>query len=279
MEFCLPFDKGIGPAIAAALVRGGCNYLAITDIDAKSLESTAASLLQINPNIHILAKPCDVSNPQSVDAFFDEVEERFGRIDYAVNNAGIIGPEGTSSELSVEGFDQINGVNYKGVWLCSRRELKMMKKQNFLTEGPRKQRGSIVNVSSQLALVGRKGARKFVKYLTMELSTLTLLPIAAYCASKSAITGLTRCDAIDHSHLQIRVNALCPGIVATPMNVRADAPTDEPYSYLAAEIRRSPMGRLGQPEEIADVCSFLLSEKASFVQGATWVVDGGYIIQ
>ncbi|KIR32099.1 hypothetical protein I352_05329 [Cryptococcus deuterogattii MMRL2647] len=252
--------EGIGPAIAAALVRGGCHYLAITDIDAKSLEATAVSLLQINPNIHILAKPCDVSNPQSVDAFFDEVEEQFGRIDYAVNNAGIIGPEGTSSELSVEGFDQINGVNYKGVWLCSRRELKMMKKQNFLTEGPRKQRGSIVNVSSQLALVGRKGA-------------------PAYCASKSAITGLTRCDAIDHSHLQIRVNALCPGIVATPMNVRADAPTDEPYSYLAAEIRRSPMSRLGQPEEIADVCSFLLSEKASFVQGATWVVDGGYIIQ
>lgn len=104
--------------------------------------------------------------------------------------------------------------------------------------------------------------------------------IAIYCAAKSAVIGLTRCDAIDYSPYNIRINAVCPGVIGTPMTIRpTGGEVSDPFPHLRKEIDASPMKRVGTPEEVADVVLFLASEKASFVQGAAWVVDGGYVIQ
>ncbi|ORY25848.1 oxidoreductase [Naematelia encephala] len=258
---------GIGSAVAHAFVREGCRKVILTDVNPTTLESTCTSLKALaehsgkEEKIAILVVSGDISDSTFVDHLFSRIKEDFGRLDYAVNCAGIIGNNLPSSESAVEDFDRINGVNYKGLWLCSRKELELMKGQEIRERaeygGVRIQRGSIVNIASQLGIVGRPNA-----------------PI--YCASKSAVIGLTRCDAIDYSPHLIRVNAVCPGIIDTPMvNNR---PTGAPAMDISKSIAIAPMNRVGKPEEVADVCLFLCSEKASFVQGAAWLVDGGYTI-
>lgn len=103
----------------------------------------------------------DSSDPKAVDDLFQEIKTVFGRIDYAVNNAGIMGPFGTTTDINLEDFDKLNNVNYRGLWICERKELEMMKDQEYLSdEGERRQRGSIVNIASQLGVVGRSAARK-----------------------------------------------------------------------------------------------------------------------
>ncbi|WVQ79034.1 hypothetical protein IAT38_001126 [Cryptococcus sp. DSM 104549] len=265
---------GIGAAVARAFAKSGCTKLIITDFNAAGLAETDKALkayfTERNMWAGVLSLPGDISDPAFVDVLFSKIKSTFGRLDYAVNCAGISGNNKPSDESSIEDFDKINGVNYKGLWMCSRKELEIMKAQQVRerTEfgGVRRQRGAIVNVASQLGIVGRPDA-----------------PI--YCASKSAVIGLTRCDAIDASPYLVRVNAVCPGIIRTPMTDNAlrppvaggakdmQAPMD-----LTKEINLAPMRRMGTPEEIADIVLFLVSEKASFVQGAAWVADGGYTI-
>lgn len=274
-------NAGIGNAIAQAFVREGCTKIIITDINPTSLSLTRTQLLSLNPSTQILDRVINVADPLAIDTLFDEIKHTFGRIDYAVNNAGIMGPFGTSTDISLGEFDQLNNVNYRGLWICERRELELMKLQEYLpgSQGGRRQRGSIVNIASQLGIVGRSAARKSPLPAYLGCSC-----VAIYCAAKSAVIGLTRCDAIDHAEYGIRVNAVCPGVIGTPMTIRSTSDTDnaevkDPFPHLRKEIDASPMKRVGTPEEIADVVLFLSSEKASFVQGASWVVDGGYIIQ
>jgi NAD(P)-dependent dehydrogenase (short-subunit alcohol dehydrogenase family) len=151
----------MGHAIAKSFVQEGCTRIVISDINPAALEQTVSTLQSINPSVDILHSVTDVSNPQAVDALFQQIAARFGRIDYAVNNAGIMGPFSSTSEMTVEEFDKVTSVNYRGVWLCEKKELEMMKTQDFLpgSEGARRSRGSIVNIASQLGVVGRSNAR------------------------------------------------------------------------------------------------------------------------
>lgn len=211
-----------------------------------------------------------------------EVIDTFKRVDYAVNCAGVLGGGQRSTETTSETFDRINGVNYKGCWLCSRAELTHMLKQDPLPSHDLErepQRGSIVNVASQLGIVGRPEARKssFAPsvYLTASGSLNSIyFPSAAYCGSKAAVVGMTRSDAIDYSKDGIRVNCVCPGLVETPMTVQSE----ESLERFRPTIEIAPMKRMGKPAEIADSILFLCSTQASFVQGHALVVDGGYVI-
>jgi len=217
------------------------------------------SIATSNPHVQLHAVAGDISSEKFVNAFVEEVVHKFGRLDYAVNCAGILGSNRPSAEETVEGFDRVNDVNYRGLWLCSRAEIRVILKQEGLEshdgDGVRGQRGSVVNIASQLGIVGRPAA-------------------PAYCASKAAVMALTRADAIDYSQHDIRVNCICPGMIETPMTMC----DEERFAMMKPAIGTAPMKRMGKPSEIADCALFLSSTKASFVQGHAMVVDGGYII-
>ncbi|WVR03978.1 hypothetical protein IAU60_000977 [Kwoniella sp. DSM 27419] len=278
---------GIGAAISRAFARAGVNHLILTDLNAKTLQDTVNSVQspaisssrRSQHALQVTAIPGDISSPAFVESLFDRVKGDFGRLDYAVNCAGISGNNKPTPDSTLEDFDKITGVNYRALWLCSKKELEIMREQDMVErpgfEGLRAQRGSIVNIASQLGVVGRPDA-----------------PI--YCASKSAVIGLTRADAVDASPHRIRVNAICPGIVLSPMTDNTLRPADAPETDsanpsgekkdmqgpmdLTESINIAPMRRMGTPDEIADIVVFLSSEQASFVQGAAWLADGGYTI-
>ncbi|WRT65539.1 uncharacterized protein IL334_002484 [Kwoniella shivajii] len=265
---------GIGSAISRAFAKSGISKLVLTDLNSKTLEQTITTIQQSSnlSDIEVIGLDGDISDTRFVDTLFAEIKSKYGRLDYAVNCAGISGNNKPTDQSDLNDFDRITNVNYRSLWYCSKKELELMKYQSIQSESKlgfeslRRQRGSIVNVASQLGIVGRPDA-----------------PI--YCASKHAVIGLTKCDAIDASPFQVRVNAICPGIIHTPMTDNAlrpglkqgekdlQAPMD-----LTTAVNIAPMKRMGTPEEVADVVVFLSSEKASFVQGASWVVDGGYTI-
>ena len=152
---------GIGAAVVKALAHSGCNRLAITDINAATLTQTREDVAKINPEAHVVSLAGNISDSGFVDSLRDEVATAFGRLDYAVNCAGILGNDLRSTEMSVESFDTINNVNYKGSWLSSRAALRLMMVQEPLPEHPG-QRGAIVNIASQLGIVGRPGAGKLL---------------------------------------------------------------------------------------------------------------------
>ncbi|CAI6274272.1 unnamed protein product [Periconia digitata] len=156
--------------------------------------------------------------------------------------------------MPTESFDRLNNINYRGLWLSCRAQLRNMLRQKALSEEA-KERGSIVNIASQLGIVGRPGA-------------------AAYCASKAAIINMTRSNAIDYSDDGIRVNCVCPGVIETPMTTTSP----EMVKALKPAIDIAPMKRMGTPDEVADAVLFLCSPQASFIQGHALVVDGGYTI-
>ncbi|KAJ0425963.1 hypothetical protein BJY00DRAFT_274086 [Aspergillus carlsbadensis] len=264
--------RGIGAAIVAGFAESGCYRIAITDILETELTDLRHSLLtrfngepQDDPNgLTILAVPGDITSEPFIESFMTTAKTKFTRIDYLVNVAGVGKPYRRSIEVDVQEFDFINNVNYRAAWLCSRAALKIMTVQEPLSspspgtnEGWTRppQRGSIVNIASQLGVVSRPGA-------------------SAYCASKAAVIGMTRADAIDYSKDAIRVNAVCPGIVETEMTT-SDGVVRE---GLVDSVDIAPMGRMGHVREIADCVLFLSSYRASFVQGHAMVVDGGYVI-
>ncbi|KAK4942291.1 hypothetical protein LTR10_017897 [Elasticomyces elasticus] len=249
---------GIGAHVALAFATEGCSRIAITDLNADLLQQTKAKIQATAPQVEVLCESGDITNSQFVSTFMKRVVDKFNRIDYAVNCAGILGQDERSHEMDISSFDAVNNVNYRGCWMSSRAELQEMLKQEplpGLTPSRPAQRGAIVNIASQLGIVSRPKA-------------------AAYCASKSAVIGMTRADAIDYSKDNIRINCVCPGVIRTAMTTG----TDEVTERLAPAVRIAPMDRMGLPEEVADAVLFLCSPKASFVQGHAMVVDGGYII-
>jgi len=232
--------SGIGKAIAQAFVREGANVV-IAGRDDEKLERAAAEI-----GGECLAVSSDVSKTSDVQKLVDAALGKFQRINVLVNNAAVLLP-GTVESLSEEDFDQTFAINVRGSWLLSRAVLPHMRAAGG---------GSIVNIASVLSMVGARNR-------------------VAYAASKGAVMAMTKAMALDHAAENIRVNCICPGIVATEMVEKFN--TDE-----AARRQREamhPMGRFGQPEEVASAAVFLASDESGWTTGSVLTVDGGYSAQ
>jgi len=151
---------GIGAAVAKGFARSGCTKIAITDINSDTLKQTKDAIYSISSSIEVFDEAGDIADEQFVDSFTDEATSKFSRLDYAVNCAGVLGGKPVKqADMTVEAFDRLNNINYRGSWLSSRAQLRNMLKREPLTEQPG-QRGSIVNIASQLGIVARPGAGK-----------------------------------------------------------------------------------------------------------------------
>ncbi len=234
--------SGIGKSIAAAFVREGAKVV-IAGRDSKKLDRAAVEI-----GADCLAVSADVSNAGSVEKLISATIDRFKRINVLVNNAAVLLP-GTAESLSEENFDQTFDINVKGLWLMSRAVLPHMRASN--SGG-----GSIVNIASVLSMVGARNR-------------------VAYSASKGAVMAMTKAMALDHAAENIRVNCIAPGIVGTEMVARFS--TDE--NVRKQRIAMHPMGRFGQPAEIANAAVFLASDESAWTTGSVLTIDGGYSAQ
>jgi len=236
---------GIGRATALALAREGAR-LAIADIAADAAREAVALVNAAGGQAISLSG--EVARDADVRAMVEAVIGAYGRLDCAFNNAGIAGWQvdaagKKTAEWSEEAFDRMIAVNLKGVWLCMKHELLRMQAQGS---------GAIVNTASIAGLAG-------------------LPTSSAYVAAKHGVVGLTKTAAIEYAEAGIRVNAVCPGYIKTPM-------TEETMRRRgAAIIAQTPLKRMGGPEEIAEMVVWLLSEQASYVTGAAYNVDGGWM--
>ena len=230
--------SGIGLATAEAFAREGYT-VALVDRDENSGQAAAESLADVGTCQFFR---CDVSDEQSVNAAIDAIVDTFGRIDAAFNGAGISGIAAPTAECTTENWDNIMAVNLRGLWFCLKRQLQLMQQQGG---------GAIVNCASTQGLFGTYG-------------------LPAYVASKHGVVGLTKAAALEYVRDNIRINAVCPGMVNTPMWQRAVTP-DVEQQLLATD----PMGRLARPEEIAAAALWLCNPAASFITGHAMVVDGG----
>jgi NAD(P)-dependent dehydrogenase (short-subunit alcohol dehydrogenase family) len=239
-------STGIGRATALTFAREGAT-VAVADVAAREGEETVRLITDAGGSARFIE--ADVSAAQDVEAMVGMTVDSFGRLDIAFNNAGIEGGMGISShEYTEEAWDRVIAVNLKGAWLSMKHEIAAMLK----TGG-----GAIVNTSSIWGLVGVQGA-------------------AAYVASKHGIAGLTKAAALEYAGQGIRINAVNPGPIRTPM---VDRFIDNVPGAEEQMIAKQPNGRLGLPEEVAEAVLWLCSDAASFVVGHTMVVDGGYVAQ
>ncbi len=234
---------GIGRATAVAFAEEGAK---VVIADAVADEETLKRVKAAGGEAIFIK--CDVSNEESVKAMVDITIEQFGRLDYAFNNAGVEGLSAPTHECTSENWDKTININLKGVWLCMKYEIPQMLRQG---------KGAIVNNASIAGLVGFPN-------------------IPAYVASKHGIIGLTKNAGLEYAKLGIRVNVVCPGVIKTPMVDRFTGKSKEvEKQFESAE----PMGRLGQPEEVAAAVTWLCSDASSFVTGHSMVVDGGWVAQ
>lgn len=237
--------SGIGAAAARIFALRG-ERVVVSDINAAGGEATVAQIKDAGGEAVFVQ--ADVAVAAEVQALVAAVVEHFGRLDHAFNNAGIESSQAPLAEIAEADWDRLIGINLRGVWLCMRAEIPVM-----IEHGG----GAIVNTASVAGLVGFAGS-------------------AAYVASKHGVVGLTRTAALDYAQSGVRVNAVCPGIIDTPMIVRAVEGNPE----LAAGLKAAePIGRLGTPEEVGEAAFWLCSDAASFVTGQAIAVDGGFTTQ
>ena len=229
---------GLGYACATAFAAAGAK-LVVTDISQEALDRVVQELHY--SGVEVLGLLKDVSDSADVDAMLKAIIAHYGRLDIAVNNAGIATPLQEFHEVSEDQFDRVMAVNLKGVWLCMQAEIRQMLKQG---------RGRIVNMASAT-------------------SRNTYPNASPYVTSKFAVAGLTRTVAVEYANRDIRINAICPGNVATPLVVSLV----EDLSVLAT---KHAMNRLGTPEEVANGVLFLASDLSSFSTGSLLEVDGGW---
>lgn len=234
--------SGIGRATSIAFARNGAK-VAIADIDGRGGEATLGSIQQTGGEAFFAG--CDVSSAQDVKGLIERIVSKYGRLDCAANIAAIEGTPRRIDQVPDEEFDRIIQVNLRGVWLCMKYEVVQMLEQDS--------GGAIVNLSSAAGLVGS-------------------IRSPAYGASKHGVVGLTKSVALQLAKDKIRVNAVCPGGILTPMTERIAAAGGGTQEGLGAG---HPIGRMGRPEEIAAAVLWLCSEQASYVTGFAAPVDGG----
>jgi len=240
--------SGIGRATALLMAREGAGGVVVVDVDDEGGAQTVRQVEEAGSRglyVH-----CDVSQDAEVRAMVREAVGRFGRLDCAFNNAGIEGPRAYTAEYEEVDWDRVLAIDLKGVWLCMKYELQQMVQQGS--------GGSIVNTSSVAGLQGVRGS-------------------VAYVAAKHGVLGLTRTAALEYARSNIRVNAVCPGPIRTPMlgriMERRGPNMEEQYA------RAQPNRRLAEPEEVAQAVVWLLSDAASYVNGHALAVDAGFVVQ
>jgi NAD(P)-dependent dehydrogenase (short-subunit alcohol dehydrogenase family) len=235
-------SSGMGLAAARAFAQAGAE-VALADVNERALQAAADELTDAGHQA--IAVTCDVSDEDQVAAMVEQTVSRFGRLDMAFNNAGIMVPPTDAADESAEQFDRVSAVNLRGVWACMKHELRQMRTQGS---------GAIVNNSSLGGLVGNPGR-------------------AAYHASKHGVLGLTKSAALEYAPLGIRINAICPGTIETQMVAEMIANGELDMNEATAA---QPIARLGQADEMAAAALWLCSPGASFVVGVALPVDGGY---
>lgn len=233
---------GIGLACAEAFARAGATVV-MADIN----EPTDQAARLVQAGYAAVPYRCDVSDTKAVEEMIGWIVATYGRLDAAHNNAGIQTPQRPMAEITDEEFDRTEAVDLKGVWNCMRYEIRQMLRQGG---------GAIVNTSSQGGVTGFPGQ-------------------AAYIACKHAVIGLTRTAAIDYAAQGIRINAVCPGVIRTPMAEELLRRNPDLEQELVRDI---PAGRMGRPDEIAHAVLWLCSDDASFVDGHALLVDGAFSI-
>jgi NAD(P)-dependent dehydrogenase (short-subunit alcohol dehydrogenase family) len=248
--------KGIGQYTAYALARQGVRAFSL--IDRNALTTTAAELKKLAPDASILELPLDVTNETAVTDSVSQTVKQFGRLDYAVNNAGIGGTIAPSSQIALSEFQHILAVNTTAVWQCQRAQIRQMLSQSPRSDSYRANRGAIVNVASMFGVV----------------APAPDVPTTAYSTSKHAVLGLTKADALAFANKGIRINAVSPGYVLTPL-VKEHMSQD---GIMERERGKVPVGRYAEMEEIGDCIAFLCSDAASYMVGANLVVDGGFTV-
>jgi NAD(P)-dependent dehydrogenase (short-subunit alcohol dehydrogenase family) len=236
--------SGIGRATALAFAREGARVI-VADVTDQG-RAVAQEIVAAGGTARFIQ--ADVSDPAAVERLVAESVATYGRLDIAFNNAGIGGVMAQTADVTLEDWQRLLGINLTGVWLCMKHELAQMSAQGG---------GVIINNASILGLVGFRGA-------------------SAYVASKHAVLGLTKTAALEYAQQHIRVTAVCPGFVHTPLvdeGLRDDVQAQQGIAALHA------MGRMGEPDEIVGAVLWLASDAASFVTGSAFVVDGGYLAQ
>lgn len=234
---------GIGRATAIAFAKQGAK-IAVADWKEDKNQETLKRIGKAGSEGIFIR--CDVSKSQEVKAMMSKIITKYGKLDFAFNNAGIEGSMASVHECSEENWDKTISVNLKGVWLCMKYEIPQMLKQG---------KGVIVNMSSVAGLIG-------------------FANLPAYVSSKHAIVGLTKTAALENAKTGIRVNAVCPGVIKTEMIDRItgkDKAVEKQYEGM------EPVGRMGKPEEIAESVIWLCSEAASFITGVALPADGGWM--
>ena len=239
--------SGIGRATSLAYAKDGARVV-VADVNVEGGEETVQMIKEAGGEAILVH--ADVSKPEDTQAMVDQAVEAFGSLDCAFNNAGIGGGRDRllTADYLEEDWDRVISINLKGVWLCMKAEIPQMVKQGA---------GAIVNTASIMGLISTSGS-------------------VAYTAAKHGVTGLTKAAALEYADQGIRVNAVCPGYIHTPM---VQPGLDSIDGYEDQLKARHPIGRLGEPEEIAAAVIWLSSDAASFVTGHNMPVDGGSTAQ
>jgi NAD(P)-dependent dehydrogenase (short-subunit alcohol dehydrogenase family) len=237
--------SGMGLTTAQAFAAEGA---AVVLADVNEAQTRAAAKQLVDAGHEAIGVRCDVTNEADVRAMVEQTVSTFGRLDAAFNNAGVMSPAVETADASGVEFDRVTAINLKGVWNCMKYELLQMRNQGS---------GAIVNNSSIGGLIGLPGR-------------------AIYHATKHGVLGLTKSAALEYAARGIRINAICPGTINTPMVAEMLAKEPEAMKEI---LRNQPNGRLGEPEEIASVVLWLCSPGSSFVIGHALAVDGGFTVQ